>query len=319
MQIEDGGDSPEVNEHLLAALRAAVIHQVGEAGATPVLRALEAFRRSEAERWKQIQAGVPPPLEPEEQLDDLVEQGYAALERKKTRTACDHWLAAWEIVRQLAQPDLRTASAFSAHFELGAFLENWTQELIFELRNVGRDDPRCHEQRLQFAREFLAQFPDEDDNTQVNFMRAQGEALWAMGRQSDAEAVYTGLVQRFPDEAWSYIGWADHYWLWTSGKKEYTRAEAIMTRALARPQLRDRSYVLDRLRELYTESGQRDKLAQLEKEATAGSERGRVLPFVSTAGSPPPARHAPKPGRNDPCWCGSGKKYKRCHLQSDQG
>ncbi len=21
----------------------------------------------------------------------------------------------------------------------------------------------------------------------------------------------------------------------------------------------------------------------------------------------------PKPGRNDPCWCGSGKKYKKCH------
>ena len=23
-------------------------------------------------------------------------------------------------------------------------------------------------------------------------------------------------------------------------------------------------------------------------------------------------------GRNDPCWCGSGKKYKHCHMQSDQ-
>ncbi len=22
-------------------------------------------------------------------------------------------------------------------------------------------------------------------------------------------------------------------------------------------------------------------------------------------------------GRNDVCWCGSGKKYKRCHLDSD--
>ena len=22
-------------------------------------------------------------------------------------------------------------------------------------------------------------------------------------------------------------------------------------------------------------------------------------------------------GRNDPCWCGSGKKYKHCHMQSD--
>ncbi len=25
-----------------------------------------------------------------------------------------------------------------------------------------------------------------------------------------------------------------------------------------------------------------------------------------------------KPGRNDPCHCGSGKKYKKCHLDSDQ-
>jgi hypothetical protein len=25
-----------------------------------------------------------------------------------------------------------------------------------------------------------------------------------------------------------------------------------------------------------------------------------------------------KPGRNDPCWCGSGKKYKKCHLQQDE-
>ncbi len=24
------------------------------------------------------------------------------------------------------------------------------------------------------------------------------------------------------------------------------------------------------------------------------------------------------PGRNDPCWCGSGKKYKKCHWQADQ-
>jgi hypothetical protein len=23
-------------------------------------------------------------------------------------------------------------------------------------------------------------------------------------------------------------------------------------------------------------------------------------------------------GRNDVCWCGSGKKYKRCHLKSDE-
>src|SRR5208337_2361750 len=25
-----------------------------------------------------------------------------------------------------------------------------------------------------------------------------------------------------------------------------------------------------------------------------------------------------RPGRNDPCYCGSGKKYKRCHLPIDE-
>jgi len=32
-------------------------------------------------------------------------------------------------------------------------------------------------------------------------------------------------------------------------------------------------------------------------------------------GDEPPEK---RPGRNDPCWCGSGKKYKRCHLESDE-
>ena len=28
--------------------------------------------------------------------------------------------------------------------------------------------------------------------------------------------------------------------------------------------------------------------------------------------------HAPVPGRNEPCWCGSEKKYKKCHLDADE-
>jgi preprotein translocase subunit SecA len=30
-----------------------------------------------------------------------------------------------------------------------------------------------------------------------------------------------------------------------------------------------------------------------------------------------PVRVEKRPGRNDPCWCGSGKKYKQCHMRSD--
>ncbi len=36
-------------------------------------------------------------------------------------------------------------------------------------------------------------------------------------------------------------------------------------------------------------------------------------PQATPATSPPPER----PNRNDPCWCGSGKKYKQCHMRED--
>jgi len=38
----------------------------------------------------------------------------------------------------------------------------------------------------------------------------------------------------------------------------------------------------------------------------------------SSSAAPQPARSSgARPGRNDPCWCGSGKKYKHCHMRED--
>ena len=34
---------------------------------------------------------------------------------------------------------------------------------------------------------------------------------------------------------------------------------------------------------------------------------------------PVPVRVKKLPGRNDPCYCGSGKKYKKCHYKADHG
>jgi preprotein translocase subunit SecA len=39
---------------------------------------------------------------------------------------------------------------------------------------------------------------------------------------------------------------------------------------------------------------------------------------LEAAGTPPPVQqrtvdHDQQIGRNDPCWCGSGKKFKKCH------
>ncbi len=33
---------------------------------------------------------------------------------------------------------------------------------------------------------------------------------------------------------------------------------------------------------------------------------------------PEPVRRVERPGRNEPCWCKSGKKYKKCHYAADE-
>ncbi len=43
-------------------------------------------------------------------------------------------------------------------------------------------------------------------------------------------------------------------------------------------------------------------------QASGGDGNGQ-----GNGGAREPARTGPKIGRNDPCWCGSGKKYKKCH------
>jgi hypothetical protein len=149
-------------------------------------------------------------------------------------------------------------------------------------------------------------------------LRAQGEVLWRMDRRAEAEATYAGLIERLPDEGWGYIGWADQYYQFPKdAPPEYAAGEAILKRALARPRLRDREYVLERLAEIYGEWGRPDEqapvAAQLAKLRQAQAGYGSA-PVVRV---PDPASKG-KPGRNEPCWCGSGRKYKHCHLQADQ-
>ena len=46
--------------------------------------------------------------------------------------------------------------------------------------------------------------------------------------------------------------------------------------------------------------------------ASFGRREGRWLYLSGEIDPKPPQRHVVKIGRNDPCTCGSGKKYKKC-------
>jgi preprotein translocase subunit SecA len=45
----------------------------------------------------------------------------------------------------------------------------------------------------------------------------------------------------------------------------------------------------------------------------AGAATATAVAGNGNGAQQPAARTGPKIGRNDPCWCGSGKKYKKCH------
>jgi preprotein translocase subunit SecA len=54
-------------------------------------------------------------------------------------------------------------------------------------------------------------------------------------------------------------------------------------------------------------------MAEAGAAGAAGADPGDGNGARPAAAQSQPVRAGPKIGRNDPCWCGSGKKYKRCH------
>jgi SEC-C motif-containing protein len=63
-----------------------------------------------------------------------------------------------------------------------------------------------------------------------------------------------------------------------------------------------------------------DKLEEAEEEADAIAEQERHRAEQERAAyqaALAELARRPRPGRNQPCWCGSGEKYKKCHLTRD--
>ena len=68
-----------------------------------------------------------------------------------------------------------------------------------------------------------------------------------------------------------------------------------------------------------TEKHSRRSAAPVRRSAERAGGATAPLPSLSLFAEPPrPAARVAKIGRNDPCPCGSGKKYKKCHQEADE-
>jgi preprotein translocase subunit SecA len=57
---------------------------------------------------------------------------------------------------------------------------------------------------------------------------------------------------------------------------------------------------------------QAEQSEQVQTQTGPGGTTGRPTPGTGNGRPAAPPANA-KLGRNDPCWCGSGKKFKKCH------
>lgn len=207
--------------------------------------------------WEKLAPGVMS----SERLDRLMQQGYRMLEGKQgdrrgnRLEACRIWLEVWEHLKKRFQPEMRSIEAAERVFSGLQCLYNFCQDLETELFNAGHDDPSFFEKAIVYCREFCDLFPDSDELLLHNMKRAEAEAHFGLGQEAEGDRLFQALIDRFPDNTWGYIGWADMYaWPIKEGRHpEPERAKQILEMGLS-ANVTVKTEILNRLRDLEEES-----------------------------------------------------------------
>jgi tetratricopeptide (TPR) repeat protein len=272
-----------------------------------------------------------------EALDDSMQRGYDLEGDGDDEGAFKEWSNTWELFKQLAiKENFDTIGDFDQRFSGMQFVSNWIQDYADLLHNRVSNDAHRREESISFLKDALA-FPVAlDDLTRKNFTGALAGALIGAGDIAGGDAMFEEAISADPSFAWNYIWWSDEYYLFTyRDNKDYTKALSILKRALD-ANITDRwskEAVYERLEELLEKSGiefeyQIDLPDETPDSGIALEDIADLLAGEIPADSFPDYENPKQPdrkklsqkstqtrqkiGRNEPCPCGSGKKYKKC-------
>jgi hypothetical protein len=291
------------------------------------------------ERWR-------PDLANTEMLDDKMQAGYAALGDRDSPKACRLWLEAWRAILDLmARSGADTLDRFDDQFGGTQSVLNWVQDLEMELHNAGLDEPDFFRERIALCETVIARFsggwlPIE------NFQVALAQSYFELGDRAEGARLFRRWLEECPQWGGGWMAWSDGYWLFAGQhSKDAARAEQILKEGLAVPGVENRTDLLDRLALIHEGTGRDEEASVLRKEIQQAlgpkrtvtvrhepdvmqikqgfdfGEEGLPLDQLpNLAKSPKSARpvsdessdRLAKVGRNEPCPCGSGKKYKKC-------
>ena len=227
----------------------------------------------------------------------------------------------------------------------------WYDEVFSEVAQeyIRKGDPHGVELRIrQLAHILRFDSSLSRDGSNISFvLRDLADAFLSIGEYERGLALYAALVRNDPTDIWvynSFVLTADDVGLPRVGAEAARRGLALLD-AEGDPE-KIRGQIAKQLQRLEAGSGadREDELpaaALIDLRAALKSDfvPGPQLPWADFARAlvpeladvyvkaPPVAPDLPtlsttairtKLGRNDPCWCGSGKKYKYCHMAEDR-
>jgi hypothetical protein len=229
----------------------------------------------------------------------------------------------------------------------------WYEDIYLELANAMRGDP--NRESIGWIKSALAyDLRTHEGQDAPGLLRDLAEMHIAVGDLDKGLEILTALLQHSPDDIWTYNLMAisfDEYGLTELGAQAAQRGLVLLDAQgdpeKLRGQLQDgltqmqtserrgreaevKPQVLADLRaalSLGFKSGQpremiavcRELVPDLDKIPVKRPMKPSDLPLPRvTAIAPRAESWERKPNRNDPCWCGSGKKYKHCHMAADQ-
>ncbi|QPI62697.1 preprotein translocase subunit SecA [Vreelandella venusta] len=186
----------------------------------------------------------------------------------------------------------------------------------------------------------VTQWAAEDERFSEEKLRERLQAMHRDAYQAKIEAAGATLIRRFEKQVMLQVldtRWKEHLqsmdhlrrgihlrgYAQKNPKQEYkresfelfqhllTNIKADVTRILSHVQVRQPEEV-DALEQKRREESVRERAAAASRHDDPNAPQDDVAPEAPGADGRPLRREGPKVGRNDPCSCGSGKKYKQC-------
>ena len=265
-------------------------------------------------------------------VDDKMHAGYAELNAGNLEPACQLWITTWhDILKIMARHEISTLDAFDEQFAGTQSIYNWVQDFEMQLGNAEFDNAYFSHERISFCNIMIDRFSN-GSFSENNFKIALANSYFFIGEQGKCDQIFQKWLDENPESGWGWIGWADVYsHIVAPEKRDVAKAEMILKQGLARANVSERQLLLERLAQLYEDTDRRDDVVAIRREiqqnlVTQSVTKDKKLPLnqvgnvaVLKAVNVKLQNNKSRTGRNDPCSCGSGKKFKKCCINRSAG